>query len=86
MEDVVIAGAGPNGLMLACELALAGVRPLILERLPEPTTENRANGLVGQVVQPDLEVGGRGGGGHAENIGGPARRSGLQPSGPPPHL
>jgi 2-polyprenyl-6-methoxyphenol hydroxylase-like FAD-dependent oxidoreductase len=51
MEDVIIAGAGPNGLMLACELALAGVRPLILERLPEPTEENRANGLVGQVVR-----------------------------------
>ncbi|WP_290051066.1 FAD-dependent monooxygenase [Amycolatopsis solani] len=51
MEDVVIAGAGPNGLMLACELALAGVRPLVLERLPEPTAENRANGLVGQVVR-----------------------------------
>ncbi|MDQ7810363.1 FAD-dependent monooxygenase [Amycolatopsis sp. A133] len=51
MQDVVIAGAGPNGLMLACELALAGIRPLVLERLPEPTTENRANGLVGQVVR-----------------------------------
>ncbi|MET8999792.1 FAD-dependent monooxygenase [Amycolatopsis sp. NPDC004169] len=50
-EDIVIAGAGPNGLMLACQLALAGVRPLVLERLPEPTTENRANGLVGQVVR-----------------------------------
>ena len=51
MIDVVIAGAGPNGLMLACELALAGVRPLVLERLSEPTTEQRANGLVGQVVR-----------------------------------
>ncbi|WP_018681415.1 FAD-dependent monooxygenase [Actinokineospora enzanensis] len=49
--DVVIAGAGPNGLMLACELALAGVRPLVLERLPEVTERNRANGLVGQVVR-----------------------------------
>ncbi|GLW98561.1 FAD-dependent monooxygenase [Microtetraspora sp. NBRC 16547] len=49
--DVVIAGAGPNGLMLACELSLAGVRPLVLERLPERTEENRANGLVGQVVR-----------------------------------
>ena len=37
--------------MLACELALAGIRPLVLERLPEPTEENRANGLVGQVVR-----------------------------------
>jgi len=51
MEDVVIAGAGPNGLMLACELALAGVRPLVLEQLPEPSPTPRANGLVGQVVR-----------------------------------
>lgn len=50
-SDVVIAGGGPNGLMLACELALAGVRPIVLERLPERTQENRANGLVGQVVR-----------------------------------
>ncbi|GAA3338222.1 FAD-dependent monooxygenase [Amorphoplanes nipponensis] len=50
MIDVVIAGAGPNGLMLACELALAGARPLVLERLAEPTGEQRANGLVGQIV------------------------------------
>jgi 2-polyprenyl-6-methoxyphenol hydroxylase-like FAD-dependent oxidoreductase len=50
-NDVVITGAGPNGLMLACELALAGVRPVVLERQPEPGTEPRANGLVGQVVR-----------------------------------
>ncbi|GII29229.1 FAD-dependent monooxygenase [Planotetraspora mira] len=49
--DVVIAGAGPNGLMLACELALAGVRPIVLERLSGPSGEQRANGLVGQVVR-----------------------------------
>ncbi len=49
--DVVIAGAGPNGLMLACELRLAGVHAVVLERLPEPSQENRANGLVGQVVR-----------------------------------
>ncbi|BCJ35901.1 FAD-dependent oxidoreductase [Actinocatenispora thailandica] len=50
-EDVVIAGAGPAGLLLAIELSLAGVRPLVLEALPERLPHNRANGLVGQVVR-----------------------------------
>jgi 2-polyprenyl-6-methoxyphenol hydroxylase-like FAD-dependent oxidoreductase len=49
--DVVIAGAGPNGLLLACELALAGVRPVVLDTLPGPSAEPKANGLVGQVVR-----------------------------------
>jgi len=47
--DVVIVGAGPNGLLLAGELALAGVRPVVLERLPQPSPELKANGIVGQV-------------------------------------
>lgn len=49
--DVVIAGAGPNGLMLACELALAGVRAVVLDPLPGPSDEPKANGLVGQVIR-----------------------------------
>jgi 2-polyprenyl-6-methoxyphenol hydroxylase-like FAD-dependent oxidoreductase len=49
--DVVISGAGPNGLMLACELALAGVLPVVLERLPAPSDEPKANGMVGQVIR-----------------------------------
>jgi 2-polyprenyl-6-methoxyphenol hydroxylase-like FAD-dependent oxidoreductase len=50
-KDVVIAGGGPNGLMLACELALAGVRPIVLEPRTGPSEEQRANGIVGQVVR-----------------------------------
>ncbi|GEL17292.1 FAD-dependent monooxygenase [Pseudonocardia asaccharolytica] len=49
--DVVIVGAGPTGLMLACELGLADVRPIVLERLTEPSDEAKANGLLGQVVR-----------------------------------
>jgi 2-polyprenyl-6-methoxyphenol hydroxylase-like FAD-dependent oxidoreductase len=49
--DVIISGAGPNGLMLACELALAGVTPTVLDPLPGPSPEPKANGLVGQVVR-----------------------------------
>ncbi|MGW3964895.1 FAD-dependent monooxygenase [Amycolatopsis sp. NPDC005003] len=33
--DVLVAGAGPAGLLLAAELALAGVRTTVVERLPE---------------------------------------------------
>lgn len=34
--DVIIAGAGPVGLFLGCELALAGCAVLVLEREPDP--------------------------------------------------
>nr|WP_042195318.1 FAD-dependent monooxygenase [Kibdelosporangium sp. MJ126-NF4]CEL21929.1 Salicylate hydroxylase [Kibdelosporangium sp. MJ126-NF4]CTQ92709.1 Salicylate hydroxylase (EC 1.14.13.1) [Kibdelosporangium sp. MJ126-NF4] len=48
---IVIAGGGPNGLMLACELALSGTKPVVLERLTERSGEPKANGMVGQVVR-----------------------------------
>jgi len=45
MIDVIIAGGGPTGLMLAGELRLHGVDVLVLERDVEPTEHVRALGL-----------------------------------------
>src|ERR1700723_2587099 len=36
LQDVLISGAGPVGLFLACELALAGCSVLILEKAENP--------------------------------------------------
>ncbi len=49
--DVVIAGAGPDGLMVACELGLAGIRPVVLDPLPGPNPTPRVNGIVGQAAR-----------------------------------
>ena len=49
--DVIIVGAGPTGLMLAAELGLAGVRPLVLERQPQLRDTPKAGGLSGQILE-----------------------------------
>jgi 2-polyprenyl-6-methoxyphenol hydroxylase-like FAD-dependent oxidoreductase len=42
--DVVVAGGGPVGLLLACELRLAGVSVVVLERLSDPHLAIKAGG------------------------------------------
>ncbi len=49
--DVIIVGAGPVGLMLAGELCLTGVRPLVLERQPRLRETAKASGFNGQIVE-----------------------------------
>ena len=44
-HDVVVVGAGPVGLLLSIELATAGVKPLVLERLAEPDRTIKAAGI-----------------------------------------
>src|SRR5712664_3239360 len=49
--DVVIIGGGPVGLWLACELALAKVKVLVLERRTERVTQSRALTLHGRTLE-----------------------------------
>jgi 2-polyprenyl-6-methoxyphenol hydroxylase-like FAD-dependent oxidoreductase len=51
MIDVIIAGGGPTGLMLAGELRLHGVPVLVLERDAEPTKVIRSLGLHARSIE-----------------------------------
>jgi 2-polyprenyl-6-methoxyphenol hydroxylase-like FAD-dependent oxidoreductase len=40
--DVLVVGAGPVGLVAACELARRGVRVRVIDKLAQPTDQSRA--------------------------------------------
>ncbi|WP_079406861.1 FAD-dependent monooxygenase [Streptomyces sp. 3211] len=46
MTDVLIAGSGPTGLTLACDLALGGFAVRVIDRRTEPHHESRGKGLL----------------------------------------
>src|SRR3712207_444546 len=51
-HDVVIAGGGPTGMMLAAELALANVDVAVVERRPDPELAgSRAGGLHARTIE-----------------------------------
>ena len=52
MADVIVVGSGPAGMMLAGELALAGVDVAVLERRPKgASTESRAGGFHSRTIE-----------------------------------
>ncbi|MFJ3856819.1 rifampin monooxygenase [Streptomyces sp. NPDC090085] len=51
MIDVIVAGGGPTGLMLACELRLHGVRVVVLEKESGPAPHSKARGLHARSVE-----------------------------------
>ncbi|HKD07820.1 MAG TPA: FAD-dependent monooxygenase [Bryobacteraceae bacterium] len=55
--DVVIAGAGPVGLLLACELGLAGVSVLVFEKLADPNLPIKEGAIGGRALNiPSMEI------------------------------
>ncbi|ELX11112.1 aromatic compound monooxygenase YhjG [Janthinobacterium sp. HH01] len=49
--DVIIVGAGPVGLLLACELRLAGADVVLLERRDKPVRDSRALSMHSRTVE-----------------------------------
>lgn len=49
--DVIVAGAGPSGLMLAGELRLSGLSVIVLDRLEEPMQQSRALGFSARTIE-----------------------------------
>jgi anhydrotetracycline monooxygenase len=49
--QVLVVGSGPTGLTLAHELALAGVRPVLIDRMSSPNEHSKALGLQPRTVE-----------------------------------
>jgi 2-polyprenyl-6-methoxyphenol hydroxylase-like FAD-dependent oxidoreductase len=55
--DVLIAGAGPTGLMLACQLARRGIRVLIVDRHSGPAQQSRAMAVQARTLEIYAKLG-----------------------------
>ena len=51
MAEVLIVGAGPTGLTLACELAWRGVGVRVIDRRPEPSRYSKAIGVFPRTLE-----------------------------------
>ncbi|KAH8806083.1 FAD binding domain-containing protein [Xylogone sp. PMI_703] len=57
VENVVVVGAGPAGLMVASNLARYGVRPVIVDDRSDKTSTGRADGLQPKTIETLRQLG-----------------------------
>src|SRR5919108_4906739 len=55
--DVLVVGAGPTGLMLACQLLRRGVRVMLIDRHAGPARETRALGVQARTLEIYAQLG-----------------------------
>lgn len=55
--DVLIVGAGPTGLMLACQLVRRGIRPLVIDRHSSPAQQTRAMAVHARTLEIYAQLG-----------------------------
>ncbi|MGH7849924.1 MAG: FAD-dependent monooxygenase [Thermodesulfobacteriota bacterium] len=49
--DVLVVGAGPTGLTMACELARHGITPRIIDKAPAPSDKSKAFGIHARTLE-----------------------------------
>lgn len=50
-KDVLVVGAGPTGLTMACELARHGITPRIIDKAPAPSDKSKAFGIHARTLE-----------------------------------